>query len=777
MKRLIISTGTILLTILVVAWLLPLPAKLTGESGFSTRILDRNGKLLYSVQKEGLKEYLPVDSMPDAAVSALTAVEDRSFYSNYGLSLRGMARALIHNLLAGRVVEGGSTITQQLVRTSLQPKKRGLVYKLREAWLALKITSRFTKEEIIERFLNSAYFGQHAYGLKAAARTYFDKNVADLSLGENALLIGLLNAPGSLNPFKNPSLARERRRVVLDAMKKAGSISAAQHAEAVSEEVRLSHGKVPISAPHFVFWLLDEYGEFIAGKKEVKTTLDLDLQEETERIVQNRLRKLKEKNVTSAAVVVLDAKKGDILAMIGTADYFDSEHDGAVNVTVSARQPGSAMKPFTYALAFTQGMTPATTVSDIETQFFTQDGNPYIPRNYDYGYHGLVRLREALANSYNIAAIKVLERIGVGKLLQFLRDAGISTLSEPAEHYGLALTLGDSEVKLLELARAYGVFARGGETLNLRALLYEPVSSGNRLLDPKVSWLVSDILSSDEARAAEFGMAGPLSFDFPVAAKTGTTRNSRDNWTLGYTPDRIVGVWVGNADNSPMRGTSGITGAGPIFHDAMIAATRDLTRSFFPRPTGIIDRVVCRISGKLPNGLCPATVLEYFISGTEPEDEDDIFQEISIDIRNGMRSGTTCDDKFVKKEIFAVFPPDLKKWALENGWKTPPADFSPLCPRRAQVTGQQNKWMSIARPHPGASFKLDPLIPLINQKITLEATADDSIKEIEWRVNGQKIGISNPPYFRQTMNPKPGKYLIEAVSGDQKDSVRIVVEK
>lgn len=776
MRRLIIITGFLVLFLLAVAWFWPLPKQLKrGMAPLSTRVLDRNGKLLYVRQRGGIQEPLPLRDIPREVKEGLIAVEDRTFYTHHGLSLRGIVRAFLHNLRARRVREGGSTITQQLVRTLLQPKSRGLLSKVREAWLALKLDARQKKDEILEDYLNTAYFGQQAYGIKAASRTYFDKDVSELSLGESALLVGLLNAPTSLNPFRDPNGALARRSVVLQAMVEIGVVDGAQEKEVLAEPLRLSHGRFLIRAPHFVLWQLQERESAFEGAKEVRTTLDIPLQNEVEEIVRNQLQKLADKNVSSAAVVVLDSENGDVLALLGSGDYFSDAHDGAVNVALSLRQPGSAMKPFTYALAFASALTPATTVADIETQFFTQEGNPYIPRNYDYGYHGLVRLREALANSYNIAAVKVLKQVGVKPLLEFLRSAGISTLSESPEHYGLALTLGAGEVKLLELTRAYALFARGGRTLKERTLLSDPIARGNAILDPRIAWLIADILSDEEARLPEFGAGGPLSFDFPVAAKTGTTRNSRDNWTVGFTPHRVVGVWVGNADNTPMRSTSGVTGAGPIFHDVMIAASRSLPPTRFLRPPGIVDRTICRLSGKIPTPLCPALALEHFLEGTEPGEQDDLYREIAIDRRNGLRATPDCDPAAVQKEVFAVFPPDVQQWARENGWKTPPRDVSPLCAGTGMLALPHGKWLRVTSPRPEASFLLDPLIPAQSQRIPFETEADESVQSVEWRVDGTRVGTGKPPTFRFLWQPKPGRFHVEAEGNGQRASVNIEV--
>lgn len=756
----------------------PLPSSLqAGADNQPVRILDRNGKLLYEKREEdfGSQDYLTYEKIPTGFIDSAIAIEDRDFYNHFGVNPKSILRAAWQNFRAGKIVSGGSTITQQLVRNRLQPEKRDYLYKMKEALLAVKLETRMSKEEIMEAYLNSVYFGQQAYGIQAASKIYFDKNAAELSRAECAFLVGLIQSPVSYNPFKNFESAKKRQERVIATL----NIPEEEKTELIKEPINIQSGKIDIKAPHFVMWVSQKLED--QKESEVRTTLDLDLQMEIEQIVKTNLEKLKDKNVSSAAVVVLDAKNGDLLAMIGSADYFDREHDGQVNVALANRQPGSALKPFTYALALKNGATAATTISDIETQFFTQDGNPYVPRNYDYGYHGLVRYREALANSFNIPAVKILEKVGVENLLRFLQSAGISTLTKSPDHYGLALTLGDGEVKLLELAQAYGMLARGGKTLPLRTLLDEktvrrtPDSSGDngrQLIDNKIAWLITDILDDDTARLPEFGEGGVLEFEFPVAAKTGTTRNSRDNWTFGYTADRIVGVWVGNADNTPMRDTSGVTGAGPIFHDTMLAAMKNLPKSGFERPQGIVQKEICTLSGKLPTDNCPYKMSEWFILGTEPKTYDDLYVPVELDTRNGLLAGQDCPTEFKKIEVFTIFPPELKTWARENGWVAPPTAYSPLCKADEQKDGS---WITIEDPNQGESFFLDPMIPDENEKIILSASASDDIEKVEWYVGKELVGIGSAPSFRLEWQPVKGVYEITARAKDTQSKVTVEI--
>ncbi|MFH0770548.1 MAG: penicillin-binding protein 1C [Candidatus Peregrinibacteria bacterium] len=767
--------------------IIPPPSSLLSPPERGTvRILDRNGALLFDAAPKdfGARRAIPLAEIPQSLKDAVIAVEDRSFYAHSGISVRGIVRAFMQNISAGRIVSGGSTITQQLVRSRLGSPERSIAGKIREAFLAYWIERHLTKNQILEAYLNSAYFGHRSYGIAAAAETFFGKSPSELSRAECALLAGLPQSPSALDPLFNLERAKDRQKTVLAALVREQKMTEEESKEAFEEPLTLAHERTEMRAPHFVQWLLSERGEAFAEGSDVRTTIDLTLQSETERIVAKQLKKLKDKNVTSAAVVVIHAKTGDVLTMVGSADYGDDTHDGQVNVALAPRQPGSTLKPFTYALALASGSTPATTVADTEAQFATAEGLPYTPRNYDYGEHGLVRYREALANSYNIAAVKVLQRVGVQRLMDFLAAAGITTLTHNAEHYGLALTLGDSEVKLLELTQAYGIFPRAGSTLPLRTLLTDPTPAGKHILDERVAWLITDILSDPSARLPQFGENGPLSFDFPAAAKTGTTRNSRDNWTIGYTEDVLVGVWVGNADNSPMRDTSGVTGAAPIFHDVLLAATALLPRKEFHMPEGIQTQTICRLSGKLPSPLCPQTIEEKFIAGTEPTEPDDIYRSFTIDTRNGFLMNKNCDRRFAQEKVFAVFPQETERWAREQGWPDPPTRLSPLCTYQnnfsslsSSSSSSSSSWLEISHPQPLDSFRLDPLVPDSSESIIFTAQASKDIDTVVWFVDGKKAGDGTYPDFRFAWEPSLGTHTLEARAGSLTTRIQFEVVK
>lgn len=601
----------------------------------SSLIFDRKGRLLYEIidPHAGIHRPVQLEDVPLALRQAIIATEDASFYRNPGVDPRAILRALWMNLQSGEVVSGASTITQQLARTLLLPsdawRERTWRRKLRESVLAYHLTRTLSKDEILALYLNETSFGNLAYGIEAAARTYFGKPVSQLDLAECAMLAGLPQSPEAYNPFTNPAAARRRQGVVLDLMVKARYITPELAELAGSEPMRFDSVLLPMHAPHFCMMVRDELarrlGEeaLLRGGLRVHTTLDLDLQRAAEAHVRRHLAQLNEPtsdfplghNVRNAAVVVLDPQDGSVRVMIGSPDYFDGSNSGAVNAALSPRQPGSAIKPITYAAAFAREYSPATMMTDVRTSFITREGSPYVPINYDYTFHGPVLLRQALACSYNVVAVKLLDQIGTDAFASTARQLGITTLDQPERH-GLALTLGGCEVQLLQLTAAYGAFANGGWRVHPRIIdhvedsecnqVYRPEPEpAERVLDERIAYLITHVLSDDEARVPAFGPGSALELPLPAAAKTGTTSKWRDNWTIGYTTRLVTGVWVGNADNQPMWGVSGISGAAPIWHDIMQSA-HEQPPSEFHRPAGLVrgDRV-CRFRAVARHSLCP----------------------------------------------------------------------------------------------------------------------------------------------------------------------------
>ena len=672
----------------------------------SLRITDRYGRLLYEVipTEGGRHSPVPLESIPLALRQATISTEDAAFYEHPGVDLAGIARALWINLKGGETRAGGSTLTQQVARNLLmEPAERGersLHRKLRESWLAWQLSQRYSKDEILSLYLNQTYYGALAYGVEAAAQTYFGKPVSELDLAESALLAGLPQAPGLYNPFTDPQAARRRQGVVLGLMEKHGLISAEQRKMAEAQPLVYAGDPYPIEAPHFVMRVrasledLLPSGAFTSGQAlTVRTTLDLDWQKHAERIAAAHLDRLNHPpeggpghHVHNAALVALDPHTGEILAMLGSPDYFDDSISGAVNMAIMPAQPGSAIKPIVYAAALDpsrpQSWTAATMILDVRTSFSTHDGKPYVPENYDRQEHGPVLARQALASSLNIPAVLTLNHVGLGPAVQLASSLGLTTFGDPDE-YDLTLALGGGSARLLELTAAYGAFANGGFrvspfsvldiTNNQGDIFYTAApdgglpSTGLRVLDERVAWLITDILSDDDARQIGFGANSVLHLDRPAAAKTGTTTNFHDNWTVGYTPDLVVGVWVGNADYQPMQQVTGLTGAGPIWHAFMRTVLAGQPKQDFPRPAGLVQVEVCATSGMLPTPDCPYRRLEWFIQGTEPRSPDTLYHHITLDALSGLpATGETPPEQRVSR-LFLDLPPQAHPWARSQG--------------------------------------------------------------------------------------------------------------
>ena len=717
------------------AWVahdLPPVDGLTGRAAFaSTRILDRNGKLLYELfdPQGGQRTLVPLADVPQVLRDATISTEDNNFYHNPGLDAGGLLRALWANLTSGQIVAGGSTITQQLARVVLlSPEEAGqrtLERKIREAVLAYQIDGHYAKDQILEMYLNQVYYGNVAYGVEAASRAYLGKSVRDLDLAEAALLAGLPQAPSRYDPLTAPDAARARQRDVLDGMVRHGYLAQADADRAAAEPLHFAAQRFPIAAPHFVMYvrgLLEARlgtQRLMQGGLAVETTLDSAMQAEAERIVRARLGDLADQHVTNAAVVVLDPATGAIRTMVGSADYFDQAIDGEVNVALAPRQPGSSIKPLTYGLALAGDFTAATVLPDIPTTYPAGAGGTgltYEPLNYDRVFHGPQRLRLALANSYNVPAVYVLNQIGVHALAAAGRAAGITTWADESR-FGLALTLGGGEVRLLDLTAVYGALARQSVPLTPIAITRVRDSAGRVLWDAaadaaarpaaapifgpqsaQVTWLLGDILSDNDARLPVFGPHSALRLSRQAAVKTGTTTNYRDNWTLGYTPDYVVGVWAGNSDNSRMIGSSGVTGAAPIWHDVMETIHAGTPERWFPQPPGLEQLEICALSGLLPGPACPDRVREWFRAGTAPTQTDTWHMALRVDPATDLLAAPDCPASAAVERVYTVLPPEYAAWAAGAGWALPPLAYAPACGQASTTTG-----VSAAITAPGAN--------------------------------------------------------------------------
>lgn len=603
---------------------LPNPHLLTNRAiPVTTKLFDRHGILLYEIYADENRTPVTLADIPSQFKDATLAIEDKDFYHHQGFSFSGIARAL-YSIAVTNQMQGGSTITQQLVRSALLTQEVTISRKLKELALSIWTERIYSKDQILEMYFNQVPYGGTAWGAEAAAQMYFGKSIKDVDLAEASLLAGLPAAPSRFSPFgAHPELARARQKEVLRRMVEEGSITAQEKEIAATENLTFKRPDVGIQAPHFVMYVKDllsqKYGIHTVeqGGLRVTTTLDLSIQNNAQEIVAKEVAGLKRLNVGNGAAVVANPKNGEILAMVGSTDYFNIEKEGNVNVALTPQQPGSTIKAVTYAVALQQGFTPATLLPDIPKTYQSPGGQAYTPVNYDGKFHGLVPLRFALGNSYNVAAVYTLSKIGVQSLIDEGKKMGISSWNKP-ENYGLSLTLGGADVTMLDMTEAYATLANGGTQVPLTALLEVTDYQGRplennwfprseKVLPADVAFIISDILADNNARSSAFGTSSALSIPGQwVPVKTGTSNDKRDNWTIGYTKDFVVTVWVGNNDNSPMNPilTSGITGASPIWRkitDSMLAQYPSTP----PAPPTTIVALNCRGRN------------EYFIAGTE----------------------------------------------------------------------------------------------------------------------------------------------------------------
>ncbi len=694
----------------------------------TTRILDRNGNTIYEIidPNAGRRTFVPIEKMSPYIIATTLATEDKDYYTHPGFDPVAIARSLWWNYTSGRTVSGASTITQQLARSLLlSPEDRyaqTIERKAREIVLAAEITRKYTKEEILELYLNENNYGNLSYGIEAAAETYFNTTVDQLSLGQAAFLAGIPQSPAiydinsnreeTLERFRTVvvltyQLSQERNCIYVSTSLREVCVTQQDAMDAVTEieTYAFQPASATIRFPHWVDYIrmqlearYDPNTIYRSGFT-VYTTLDPALQTQAENLLRERIALMAENNAKNGALVAIQPGTGEILAMVGSPDFYSEEISGQVNMAINPRQPGSAIKPLTYAAAFEKGWTPSTLIWDVPSEFPPSgDPNdtrePYRPVNYDGRFHGPVSVRSALANSYNVPAVKTLQYVGIydnpstpaaDGLINFAKRLGITTLTR--SDYGLSLTLGGGDVSLLEMTSAFSVFANNGRRIPPVAItkivdfkgqvVYEyQLPAGDQVMRPEHAYLISSILSDNQARAPMFGSDSVLNLGFPAAVKTGTTNDFRDNWTIGYTPDVAVGVWVGNADYTPMQNTTGLSGAAPVWSEFMKAAIQSLTGgspTAFVRPAGVVDRVVCLFSGAEPSEWCPQQRSEIFAYDQLPlSKEYDLWTKARIDTWTGLRASSACADFIEEKFALNIQDESAVKWILEtaegNAW-------------------------------------------------------------------------------------------------------------
>jgi penicillin-binding protein 1C len=760
---------------LEIAWrLTPLPLGLTNTPPESVEFVDRTGKPLRRVLQDQriYRSRCPLSDVSPNAIAATLSAEDKRFRAHRGVDVVAMVRALSEAVRTGQIRSGASTITQQLVKLSDPGSDRGVWGKLTEAWNALSLEQHWNKDRILEEYLNRLDYGDLQVGLASASMDYFEKPPRDLSAAEAAFLAGIPQAPSRLDPFKHFDAAKARQHWVLGRMHLNGFLDDAAYARALVEPLRLRQHDRDFEAPLFVDLLLERRGTLPSAGGVVRTAIDLSLNRWIDAVIARQLQRLVDKHVTAAAAVVIDNSTGEVLALSGSGDYFEPGV-GQINGAWNARSAGSALKPFTYVRVLEQGAFPGTVIADVPTDFPTETGL-YHPNNYNHRFYGPVTLRFALANSLNVAAIKVLEQEGGPDILySTLQRAGITTLEHPAAYYGLGLTIGNGEVRLLELANAYAALARLGWYKPFRLLVGGPVGTSScssvaspdgsdlnfqrdgssalpdngragarpyrvqRIFDERAAYLLVDMLSDNQARAGTFGLNSYLAFDFPVACKTGTSSNYRDNWTFGFTPEFTVGVWVGNPDNSAMQGITGVTGAAPIFHEIMVKLRERYGTSWYREPSGIEHAYIDPLTGRQVSSDRPRAVQDIYAFAPEPSRSDDYDSDGRVRLPEEYRDWVESDQNTLGELL---------------------------------AGNRQGKHLRILEPAAGALYYFDRDLPANDQRLLLRAESTGQVQwssstlDIHSQGNQVTIGLQEGRHeiaARDTLTGEIGKIWIE----------------
>lgn len=723
---------------LFVAW--PLPDDLLDRGRVAAvRFTDRDGRLLREVpspvEERGVA-LPPGRPIPPWVERAFVAAEDRRFGRHPGVDPLALARAVRQNLRAARIVSGASTIPQQLARL-LVPRERTLLGKAREALWALRLTAHLPREAVLREYLDRVSLGRDLRGVEAGAQAYFGRPAAALSVGQAALLAGLARAPATADPWRHADAAAVRQREVLRRMERAGWLDRAAAVEAAGAPLDLVPTERAFRAPHLVTWLDGELARRGLEASEVTTTLDPALQSDAEAIVRDHLSG--DGRLGEAAVVVVDNPTGELLAYVGSSDFFDVERLGQNDGARTPRQPGSALKPFAYGLALASCWTPASILGDVEVHLSTPGGD-WVPKNYDRRVHGPVRLRAALASSYNVPAVRLAESLGPDRVLGVLRSAGFESLTEGAERYGAGIVLGNGSVTLLELASAYRGLARGGVAGPLRDVRRILDASGRevplpapppdrRFLPEDATALLTDILADEAARAPAFGLNHALRLPFPVAAKTGTSHAYVDNWTAGFTAEVTVAVWAGNFDGKPMRGVSGISGAGPIFARVMARAMRGRNPARLVDRTRFVHERVCALSGGRVGPACPSALDELFLPGTAPKEE--------------------CQMHRWRGRAVLDVGPEFQAWARAEGLHDEPGDG-----------GASGAGAGFLLPRTGDEYLVEAGIPAGAQQVPVRVRPPPGARAVEVRSDDGTVLRLGPP-FAGRLTPRPGRHRVE----------------
>ncbi|MEO0292786.1 MAG: penicillin-binding protein 1C [candidate division WOR-3 bacterium] len=716
---------------------------LKRKSFHSVRFYDRNGKLLQEVLSENSTHSVSVDldKVSPYFIQAIIASEDKNFYYHNGVDYKAIFRAFLQNLKAKKVVSGASTITLQLARM-VRPGKRTFLKKIKEAYFAYRLEAGLSKEKILEAYVNRIPMGGNLYGVEAGSKAYFGISSSDLTLAQASFLASIPNSPTRLNPYKNLEEIRRRQRYILEKMAKGGLIEEERIERVLKEDISLLPQTASFAAPHFVFTLLKDLPEEVQN---VRVPIDLELQKMVQEQVNRVIKALSPFNVTNAAVILLDNFTGEVLAYVGSADFFDTEHNGEYDAVRALRQPGSTLKPFLYLLAFEDGFTPATVVSDIPTHYRMPTGI-YSPKNYSKEFYGPIRVREALANSLNVPATRILVKVGIDRFLNRLKEYEFNSLDKDADYYGVGLVLGGGEVSLFELGRAYMCLARLGSFIPIKEILEidgeeKKYPESNKIISrPELNYLIADILSDKFARTSEFGFNSVLNFPFPCAVKTGTSFRFCDNWTVGFTEDYTLAVWVGNFDHTPMQKVSGVSGAGPLFANIMylLYSRKDFPEKK-PLPEELTRVKICPLSGKKPTHYCPSVVEEII-----PIENLIAYYKDSCDMHS-----------FDKGKVYTVLPGKYKEWV--EGFEAKNTSNKII----------EEERFKIVHPKDGAIFYRLSNVKPEYQSIKIELTTTEEGK-VHWFLNGKPLKETTGEHSF-LWQIKPGNYCLQAVSDKDKD--------
>ena len=750
-------------TILVwVQW--PLPAAMTREQvAPALTIVDRHGLPLRGTRAgDGTRaRWVRLSDVDPELLTAFVAVEDRRFFEHHGVDWRAVARAVRDAVRARRIVSGASTLTMQTARL-MAGTDRDWSGKIGQTLWALRLERHLSKQQILEQYLNRVHLGQGTVGVAAASALYFDASPRELSVAQVALLAGIAHAPAGDSPVSSPARARLARARALARMRRAGFVAVADAERAEREPLLPGGGRAPFLAPHFTTRAIAfAYDSALVGTDDgiVRTSLDLGLQTALEAEVRHTVDLLRARGVREASLVVLDNPTGEVLAWVGSPDFW-ADTAGQTDMVVSPRQPGSALKPFVYGLAFDRGFTPATVLADVARTYQTSVGT-YRPRNYDHRYHGPVRVREALGSSYNVPAVEMAERLGVASVLQTLRAAGFASLRRPADHYGLGIALGNGDVTLLELANGYRALANGGVWSATR---WRPAAAGRdardgerrRVMSSGAATLLLDVLSDAEARVPAFGLATPFDFAFPVAAKTGTSRHFTDNWAVGVTGRFTVAVWVGNFSGRPMEGVSGVSGAGPLLHRAVVEVAKRYPPGSFAVPSekGYVRVEICRLSGGVATARCPRTT-EWLAADGLPAD--------------------TCTWHGEREaSLPAVYAEWLEQTRSAGATGAPLREAVPQSSGRNEgpltrtaATRDTTERFRIVSPLEGDRYSLPPSVEASYATIPLRAAGARG--PVRWFLDGRPVAVARLPLVR-------GSHRVTAEAGGERREVGIVVD-